>query len=153
MGDRGHDDPPFEAALETLASLREEGLIRHLGVSNVTGAQVARAQTITDIVCVQNLYNIAAREDDPLVEACARDGIAYVPFFPVGGYQPLTAEHLTTVAGRLDATVPQVALAWLLARSPNIVLIPGTSSLAHLEQNIAAGQLRLTDEDLALLGG
>lgn len=153
VGDRGHDDPPFEAALETLTSLREEGLVRHLGVSNVTGAQVARARTITDIVCVQNLYNIAAREDDPLVDACARDGIAYVPFFPVGGYQPLTAEHLTTVAGRLDATVPQVALAWLLARSPNIVLIPGTSSLAHLEQNIAAGQLRLTDEDLALLGG
>jgi pyridoxine 4-dehydrogenase len=104
-------------------------------------------------VCVQNLYNIAARDDDPLVDACARDGIAYVPFFPVGGYRPLTAEHLTAVAGRLGATVPQVALAWLLARSPNIVLIPGTGSLARLEQNIAAGHLRLTDNDLARLGG
>lgn len=152
MGDGGHLDAPLEAALETLMSLRAEGLIRHLGVSNVTAAQVAQARTIADIVCVQNLYNIAARDDDPLVDACAQAGIAYVPFFPVGGYRPLTAEHLTTVADRLGATAPQVALAWLLARSPNIVLIPGTSSLAHLEQNIAAGQLRLTDDDLAQLG-
>jgi aryl-alcohol dehydrogenase-like predicted oxidoreductase len=151
MGDRGHADPPFEAALETLASLRDEGLIRHLGVSNVSQDQVARARAVTDIVCVQNLYNVAARGDDPLVDACAGAGIAYVPFFPVGGFQPLTAEHLTAVAGRLDATVPQVALAWLLARSPNIVLIPGTGSLDHLEQNIAAGRLRLTDDDVALL--
>jgi pyridoxine 4-dehydrogenase len=105
----------------------------------------------TDIVCVQNLYNIAAREDDPLVDACARDGIAYIPFFPVGGHRPLTAEHLSKVAARLGATAPQVALAWLLARSPNMVLIPGTGWLAHLEQNIAAGELRLTDDDLAQL--
>jgi pyridoxine 4-dehydrogenase len=152
MGDRGHSDAPLEAALETLMSLRAEGLIRHLGVSNVTAAQVARARTIADIVCVQNLYNIAARDDDPLVDTCAQAGIAYVPYFPVGGYQPLTAEHLTTVADRLGASVPQVALAWLLARSPNIVLIPGTSSLAHLEQNIAAGQLQLADDDFAQLG-
>jgi pyridoxine 4-dehydrogenase len=151
MGDRGHTDVPFESALETLMSLRAEGLIRHLGVSNVSADQVARARAVTDIVCVQNLYNIAARDDDPLVDACAEAGIAYVPFFPVGGFQPLTAEHLTAVAGRLGATVPQVALAWLLARSPTIVLIPGTGSLAHLEQNLAAGRLRLTDEDLALL--
>jgi pyridoxine 4-dehydrogenase len=152
MGDRGHTDAPIEAALEVLMSLREEGLIRHLGVSNVTQAQVARARTVAGIVCVQNLYNIAARDDDPLVDACAQAGVAYVPFFPVGGYRPLTAEHLTTVADRLGATVPQVALAWLLTRSPNIVLIPGTSSLAHLEQNIAASQLQLTADDLALLG-
>lgn len=151
MGDRGHADPSLEPALETLMSLRAEGLIRHLGVSNVTVAQVAKARTIADIVCVQNLYNISARDDDPLVDVCAEAGIAYVPFFPVGGYQPLIAEHLVAVADRLGATVPQVALAWLLARSPNIVLIPGTSSLAHLEENIAADQLRLTDEDLAQL--
>src|SRR5205814_9069587 len=112
---RGHPDTPFEAALETLMSLRAEGLIRHLGVSNVTQAQFARARAVADIVCVQNLYNIAVRDDGPLVDACAGAGIAYVPFFPVGGFQPLTAEHLTTVADRLGATVPQVALAWLLA--------------------------------------
>lgn len=152
MGDRGHVEPPFEAALESLLSLRAEGLIRHLGVSNVSRDQVARARAVTDIVCVQNLYNIAARDDDPLVDACAGAGIAYVPFFPVGGFQPLTAEHLAAVAGRLGVTVPQVALAWLLARSPNIALIPGTGSLAHLEQNVAAGHLRLTDDDIALLG-
>ncbi|MEV0718259.1 oxidoreductase [Asanoa sp. NPDC050611] len=152
MGDRGHGDGPFESALETLMSLRAEGLIRHLGVSNVTQAQVARARAIADIVCVQNLYNIAARDDDALVDACAEAGIAYVPFFPVGGYQPLTAENLTDVAERRGASAPQVALAWLLARSPNVVLIPGTSSLAHLEQNIAAAHLRLTDDDVAQLG-
>ncbi|GIH02695.1 oxidoreductase [Rhizocola hellebori] len=151
LGDRGHTDAPLEAALETLMSLRAEGLVRHLGISNVSQSQVARARAVADIVCVQNLYNISARDDDPLVDICAQAGIAYVPFFPVGGFQPLTAEHLTTVAGRLGATVPQVALAWLLARSSNIVLIPGTSSLAHLEENIAAGQLRLTDDDLVQL--
>jgi pyridoxine 4-dehydrogenase len=152
MGDRGHTDPPLESALETLVALRAEGLIRHLGVSNVSQDEVSRARAVTDIVCVQNLYNIAARDDDPLVDACAEAGIAYVPFFPVGGFQPLTAGHLTTVADRHGVTVPQVALAWLLARSPNLVLIPGTGSLAHLEQNIATRRLRLTDDDLALLG-
>jgi pyridoxine 4-dehydrogenase len=151
LGDRGHTDPPLEAALEVLMSLRGEGLIRYLGVSNVTSDEVVRARAVADIVCVQNLYNIAARDDDPLVDACVEAGIAYVPFFPVGGYQPLTAEHLTRVADRLGATVPQVALAWLLARSANIVLIPGTSSLVHLEQNIAADQLALTHGDLAQL--
>jgi pyridoxine 4-dehydrogenase len=152
MGDRGHVDPPLEAALETLMSLRAEGLIRHLGVSNVTSAELERARAVADIVCVQNLYNISARDDDPIIDTCATAGIAYVPFFPVGGYQPLRAERLTRVADRLGATGPQVALAWLLARSPNIMLIPGTSSLAHLEQNIAAGELRLTDDDLVTLG-
>ncbi|GGO13629.1 oxidoreductase [Micromonospora parathelypteridis] len=151
MGDRGHTDAPLEGALETLMSLRAEGLVRHIGVSNVSPEQVDRARAVAEIVCVQNLYNIAARDDDPLVDTCAEAGIAYVPFFPVGGFQPLTAEHLSAVASRHDITVPQVALAWLLARSPNIVLIPGTSSLAHLEQNIAAAQVRLTEDDLALL--
>jgi pyridoxine 4-dehydrogenase len=152
MGDRGHSDAGLDAALETLMALRAEGLVRHLGVSNVTAAQFDRARAAADVVCVQNLYNIAARDDDPLVDACARAGIAYVPFFPVGGFQPLVAEQLTIVARRRGATVPQVALAWLLARSPNILLIPGTSSLTHLEENIAAGHLRLTDDDLARLG-
>ncbi|MEV4619178.1 oxidoreductase [Asanoa sp. NPDC049573] len=152
MGDRGHGDGPLEAALETLMALRAEGLVRHLGISNVTKDQFDRARTIADIVCVQNLYNITARDDDPLLDACATAGIAYVPFFPVGGYQPLAAERLTAVADRVGATVPQVALAWLLARSPNVALIPGTSSLAHLEENIAAGELRLTDDDLKQLG-
>src|SRR5436190_15776085 len=116
MGDRGHPDTPLEAALETLMSLRAEGLIRHLGVSTVTQTQVARARTVADIVCVQNLYNIAVRDDDPLVDACAGAGIAYVPFFPVGGLQPLTTENLTTVADRLGVTVAHVALHWLLPR-------------------------------------
>ncbi|WP_345634551.1 oxidoreductase [Rugosimonospora acidiphila] len=150
LGDGGH--MPVEAALETLMALRAEGLIRHLGISNVTATQFARARTVADVVCVQNLYNIEARADDPLVDACARAGIAYVPFLPLGGgYQPLTGRHLITVAGRRGATVSQVALAWLLARSPNILLNPGTSSLAHLEQNLAAGHLQLTDDDLAEL--
>jgi pyridoxine 4-dehydrogenase len=151
MGDRGHGDGPLEEALATLMALRAEGLVRHLGISNVSQAQFDRARAVADIVCVQNLYNIAARGDDPLVDACAAAGVAYVPFFPVGGFQPLTAAHLGAVAGRLGATVPQVALAWLLARSPNIVLIPGTGSLSHLEENVAAGGLRLSEDDLALL--
>ena len=152
MGDRGHGDDGLGAALETLAALRQEGLIRHLGVSNVSLEQFELARTIAEVVCVQNLYNIAARDDDPLVGATAAAGVAYVPFFPVGGVRPVTAAHLETVAARHGATVPQVALAWLLERSPNIVLIPGTSSRAHLEQNIAAGDLHLTGDDLALLG-
>ena len=153
MGDPGHDGAEFEDALATLMSLRAEGLVRHLGVSNVTAAQVERAREVAEIVCVQNLYNIADRDDDPLVDACAAAGLAYVPFFPVGGgFRPLAAERLTAVAGRLGASVQQVALAWLLARSPNIVIIPGTGSLAHLEENVAAGRLRLTDKDLAEFG-
>ncbi|WP_344485821.1 oxidoreductase [Nonomuraea monospora] len=152
MGDLDRGGTPLTEPLETLLALREEGLIRHLGVSNVTAAEVAEARKIAPIACVQNLYNLTRREDDPIVDACAEAGIAYVPFFPVGGFQPLTAERLDAVAARNGATVPQVALAWLLARSPNILLIPGTGSLSHLEENVAAGELSLSAEDLAELG-
>ena len=153
LGDRGHDGAAFEPALESLMALRAEGLIRHLGISNVTRAEFDRARAVADIVCVQNLYNIADRDDDPLVDACAEAGIAYVPFFPVGGgFRPLAAERLAEVADRLGATAQQVALAWLLARSPNVAIIPGTGSPAHLEENVAAGRLRLTEKDLAELG-
>ncbi|MES9538319.1 MULTISPECIES: oxidoreductase [unclassified Actinomadura] len=152
MGDLDRSETPLAGPLETLLALREEGLIRHLGVSNVTPAEFAEARRIAPIACVQNLYNVSQRDDDPLVDACAEAGIAYVPFFPVGGFTPVTAEHLEAVAARHGATVPQVALAWLLARSPNILLIPGTGSPAHLEENIAAGALTLTEQDLAELG-
>ncbi|MFF4535085.1 oxidoreductase [Streptomyces aureus] len=153
MGDLGGSDAVSLAEpLEALLALREEGLIRHLGISNVSADDFTEARRIAPIACVQNLYNLAQRGDDPLVDACAEAGVAYVPFFPVGGFQPVTAEHLEAVAARHDATMPQVALAWLLARSPNILLIPGTGSLTHLEENIAAGSLELTAEDLAELG-
>ncbi|WP_328901574.1 oxidoreductase [Streptomyces sp. NBC_00441] len=152
MGDRGHEDALLDGPLKTLLALREEGLIRHIGISNVSLDQFTRARELAPVSCVQNAYNIARRDDDPLVDACAAAGIAYVPFYPVGGFQPLTAERLEIVAERHGATVPQVALAWLLARSPNILLIPGTGSPAHLEENIAAGELRLSAEDLASLG-
>ncbi|MYQ78315.1 MULTISPECIES: oxidoreductase [unclassified Streptomyces] len=151
MGDRGHEDAPLDGPLATLLALRDEGLIRHIGISNVSLDQFTRARELAPIACVQNAYNIARRDDDPLVDACAEAGIAYVPFYPVGGFQPLTAERLEAVAERHDATVPQVALAWLLARSPNILLIPGTGSPAHLEENIAAGELLLSPEDLMSL--
>src|SRR5271167_2294977 len=136
-----------------LADLRRKGLIRHIGVSNVTAAQVAEAQAITDIVCVQNNYNLAHRDDDALIDDLARRGIAYVPFFPLGGFTPLQSSTLSSVAGRLGATPMQVALAWLLHRSPNILLIPGTSSVAHLRENLAAGQLTLSPQTLAELDG
>ena len=136
-----------------LADLQRKGLIRHIGVSNVTVAQVAEAQTITDIVCVQNNYNLAHREDDVLIDDLARQNIAYVPFFPLGGFTPLQSSTLSTVAEKLGATPMQVALAWLLHRSPNILLIPGTSSVAHLRENMAAGQLKLSPQTLAELDG
>jgi aryl-alcohol dehydrogenase-like predicted oxidoreductase len=136
-----------------LADLRRKGLIRRIGLSNVTAAQVAEAQTITDIVCVQNNYNVAYRHDDALIDDLARQGIAYVPFFPLGGFSPLQSSTLSSVAGRLGATPMQVALAWLLHRSPNILLIPGTSSVAHLRENLAAGQLTLSPQALAELDG
>jgi aryl-alcohol dehydrogenase-like predicted oxidoreductase len=136
-----------------LADLKRKGLIRHIGLSNVTAAQVAEAQAITDIVCVQNLYNLAQRHDDALVDDLARQGIAYVPFFPLGGFTPLQSSTLSDVASRLGATPMQVALAWLLRRSPNILLIPGTSSVAHMRENLAAGQLTLSPQVLAELDG
>jgi aryl-alcohol dehydrogenase-like predicted oxidoreductase len=136
---------------ETLVELQREGLIRHLGVSNVTADQVAEARSIAPIVCVQNMYNLAYRQDDPLIDELAVQGIAYVPFFPLGGFSPLQSSALSAVAARLDATPMAVALAWLLHRSPNILLIPGTSSTAHLRENVAGAGLALTADDLAEL--
>src|SRR6202167_3750166 len=132
-----------------LAELQRKGLIRHVGLSNVTAAQVAEAQAITDVVCVQNLYNVAHRDDDALIDDLARQGIAYVPFFPLGGFSPLQSSTLSSVADRLGATPMQVALAWLLQRSPNILLIPGTSSVGHLRENLKAATLQLTAEVLS----
>lgn len=136
---------------ETLVELQQQGLIRHLGVSNATAEQVAEARSIAPIVCVQNLYNLAYRHDDELIDELAEENIAYVPFFPLGGWSPLQSSALSTVASRLDATPMSVALAWLLQRSPNILLIPGTSSTAHLRENVAGARLSLSDEDLAEL--
>jgi aryl-alcohol dehydrogenase-like predicted oxidoreductase len=143
---------PFEA----LAGLQEEGLVRHLGISNVTARMFAEARSIAPVVCVQNHYNLVHRDDDPLVDALAREGIAYVPFFPLGGFTRLQSAALDTVARRLESTPMQVALAWLLARSPNLLLIPGTSSVEHLEENLAAaarvlGPVEL--EELDRIGG
>ncbi|MFD8866702.1 aldo/keto reductase family oxidoreductase [Streptomyces sp. NPDC059590] len=138
---------PFEALVE----LQRQGLIRHLGVSNATAEQVAEAQTIAPIVCVQNMYNLAYRQDDELIDDLAEKGIAYVPFFPLGGFTPLQSTALSAVATRLDATPMSVALAWLLRRSPNILLIPGTSSVAHLRENVVGAGLSFSDEELAEL--
>ncbi|MGW2156846.1 aldo/keto reductase family oxidoreductase [Nonomuraea sp. NPDC001699] len=138
-------------AFETLVDLQRQGLIRHLGVSNATLEQVAEARSIAPIVCVQNMYNLAHRQDDELIDELAEQGIAYVPFFPLGGFTPLQSSALTAVAARLDATPMSVALAWLLQRSPNILLIPGTSSVAHLRENVTGAGLSLSDEDLAEL--
>jgi aryl-alcohol dehydrogenase-like predicted oxidoreductase len=136
---------------ETLAGLQQQGLIRHLGVSNATAEQVTEAQAIAPIVCVQNMYNLAYRQDDKLIDVLAEQGVAYVPFFPLGGFSPLQSSALSAVADRLDATPMSVALAWLLQRSPNILLIPGTSSAAHLRENVAGVRLSLSGKDLAEL--
>ena len=152
-GNQGPVEGSIAAPFEALAKLREEGLIHHLGVSNVTAAQVAEARAIAPVVCVQNQYNLAHRDDDTLVDALAADGIAYVPFFPLGGFSPLQSSRLDEVTARLEATPMQVALAWLLRRSPNILLIPGTSSLGHLRENLAATTLDLPDDALATLDG
>ena len=149
----GTDEGSIARQVTVLADLKRKGIIRHIGVSNATAAQVAEAQKITPIVCVQNNYNLAHRHDDALIEELARQGIAYVPFFPLGGFTPLQSSTLSSVAGRLQATPMQVALAWLLHRSPNILLIPGTSSVAHLRENLAAGQLTLSPQILAQLDG
>ncbi|MGW1107244.1 aldo/keto reductase family oxidoreductase [Streptomyces sp. NPDC002540] len=138
-------------AFETLVELQQQGLIRHLGVSNATEEQVTEAQSIAPIVCVQNMYNLAHRHDDKLIDRLAPDGVAYVPFFPLGGFTPLQSSALSAVAARSEATPMSVALAWLLQRSPNILLIPGTSSTAHLRENIAGAGLALSHGDLAEL--
>jgi aryl-alcohol dehydrogenase-like predicted oxidoreductase len=137
------DGSSLAEALATLVRLRAEGLVRHIGVSNVDAAQLAEAQRITPIVCVQNQYNLATRGDDAMIDALAAQGVAYVPFFPLGGFTPLQSGALSEVAAALHATPMQVALAWLLQRAPNILVIPGTASLAHLRENVAAGALRL----------
>ncbi len=152
MGDgHGPSEGSIARQVEVLAKLREQGLIRHIGVSNVTATQLAEAQGIAPIVCVQNQYNLAHREDDALIETLAEQGIAYVPFFPLGGFSPLQSSTLSEVAARLGATAMQVALAWLLQRSPNILLIPGTSSVAHLRENLAVAELALPEDALAEL--
>ncbi len=137
--------------LTTLAELKAQGLIRHIGLSNVTPTQVVEAQAITEIVCVQNMYNLAHREDDTFIDDLAAQGIAYVPFFPLGGFNPLQSSALDTVAASLGATPMQVALAWLLQRAPNLLLIPGTSSVEHLRENLQAATLRLPADTLAKL--
>lgn len=152
MGDATGPQPgSITEAFETLADLQQQGLIKHLGVSNVTAAQVADARKIAQVVCVQNMYNLAYRNDDELIDQLAADGIAYVPFFPLGGFTPLQADALSSVAARLDATPMSVALAWLVQRSENILLIPGTSQVAHLRENIAGAALRLSDDDVTEL--
>ena len=154
MGDvhapsEGSIEPQFSA----LARLQQQGLIRHLGLSNATATQVAEAQRIAPVVCVQNQFNLAHREDDTFVDALGTQGIAYVPFFPLGGFSPLQSQTLSDVAARLGVTPMQIALAWLLARAPNILLIPGTSSLGHLRENLAAAKLQLGQDVMAELDG
>lgn len=149
----GPAEGSIEAPLATLAELQRQGLVRHIGLSNVTAAQIAEGRRICRIVCVQNQYNLAHRGDDALIDDLARDGTAYVPFFPLGGFNPLQSSTLSKVAARLGATPMQVALAWLLRRAPNILLIPGTSSVAHLRENLAAADLELSDDVIKELDG
>ncbi|MEV6393143.1 aldo/keto reductase family oxidoreductase [Nocardia xishanensis] len=152
LGDaQGPQSGSLAAAFETLVELQQQGLIRHLGLSNATTEQVAQAQSIAPIVCVQNMYNLAYRHDDELIDRLADEGVAYVPFFPLGGFSPLQSSALSAVAARLDATPMSIALAWLLQRSPNILLIPGTSSVAHLRENVVGAKLPLSDEELVEL--
>jgi aryl-alcohol dehydrogenase-like predicted oxidoreductase len=151
FGTHGTAEGSIEAPLTTLAELQQQGLIRRIGLSNVTPTQIAEGRSICEIACVQNQYNLAHRGDDALIEDLAQDGIPYVPFFPLGGFSPLQSSILSEVAHRLDATPMQVALAWLLRRSPNILLIPGTSSVAHLRENLATAKLELSDEIIAAL--
>ena len=143
----GPAEGSIEAPLTVLAGLQRQGLVRHIGLSNVTPTQIAEGRRICDIVCVQNMYNVAHREDDALIDDLARAGIAYAPFFPLGGFTPLQSTALSEVAKRLGATPMQVALAWLIKRAPNILLIPGTSSLEHLRENLAAATLELPQRD------
>jgi pyridoxine 4-dehydrogenase len=155
-GVHGPEEGSIAAPLEVLAGLQRQGLIRHLGLSNVTPAQIAEGRGIADIVCIQNQYNLVHRSDDALIDQLAADGIAYVPFFPLGGFSPIQSSTLSALAERLGATPMQLALAWLLRRSPNILLIPGTSSVRHLRDNLAAADLDLADDvvrELDAIGG
>jgi pyridoxine 4-dehydrogenase len=151
-GIHGPSEDSIEEQLTTLAELQQKGLIRHLGLSNVSMAQFEQARGIGKIVCVQNAYNLAHRGDDAMIDALAAEGVAYVPFFPLGGFMPLQSSTLSNVAARLGATPMQVALAWLLHRAPNILLIPGTSSLEHLRENLKVGEIKLSDDVLSELG-
>jgi pyridoxine 4-dehydrogenase len=151
FGIHGPAEGSLEAPLTALAELQRQGLIRHIGLSNVTSTQVAEGRAITDIVCVQNLYNLAHRDDDALIDELAAVGTAYVPFFPLGGFTPLQVTELNEVAAALGATPMQVALAWLLRRAPNILLIPGTSSVGHLRENLAVVDLELSQDVMATL--
>jgi pyridoxine 4-dehydrogenase len=144
-------DEPFEEPLTALVELKEKGLVRHIGLSTVSLEQVTAAQAITEIVCVQNFYNVAMRGDDAFIDALAAQGIAYVPYFPLGGFSPLQSSKMDDVAAELGATPMQVALAWLLHRAPNVLLIPGTSSVGHLRENLAGAELVLSAEVLAEL--
>ena len=150
-GHHGRGDHSIADSFEAMAAMQAEGLIRHLGISNATPAQVAQARSIAPIVCVQNQYNLAHREDDAMIDELAADGIAFVPFFPLGGFSPLQSASLSTVAARIGATPMQVALAWLLHRSPNILLIPGTSSVSHLRENLQVADIELPDEVIGAL--
>ena len=150
-GAMGPDDHSIAEGVEALAAMQRGGLLRHIGLSNVTAAQVREAQAIAQIVCVQNQYNLVQRGDDALIDTLHAQGIAYVPFFPLGGFTPLQSSALNDVAARLGATPMQVALAWLLQRSPNILVIPGTSSVSHLRENVAASQVVLDEEAVLVL--
>jgi aryl-alcohol dehydrogenase-like predicted oxidoreductase len=150
-GVMGPSEGSIEEPLTGLAELKQQGLIRHLGLSNVTPRQLAEAQKIAEIVCVQNFYNVARRDDDGFIDKLARQNIAYVPFFPLGGFTPLQSSELDAVAASLGSTPMQVALAWLLHRAPNILLIPGTSSVKHLQENLQAATLQLPAEKIAAL--
>jgi pyridoxine 4-dehydrogenase len=153
LNPHGPAEGSIEAPLAVLAELQRRGLVRHIGLSNVTPAQVAEGRRICEIACVQNHYNLVHRTDDPLIDELARDGIAYVPFFPLGGFDPLQSSILSEVAARVDASPMQVALAWLIRRAPNILLIPGTSSLTHLRENLASALLKMPDDVITALNG
>ncbi len=153
FGVHGPEEGSIAEPLSALIKLQQRGLVRHIGLSNVTPAQVQEGRGLCDIVCVQNQYNLAHRHDDALIDALARDGIAYVPYFPLGGFSPLQSATLTEVAQRVGATPMQVAIAWLLQRAPNILVIPGTSSVAHLRENLAAATLVLPAAEIQALDG
>ncbi|MGA7155704.1 MAG: aldo/keto reductase family oxidoreductase [Acidobacteriaceae bacterium] len=152
-GFSGPEDKPFEEPLAALVELKEQGLVKHIGLSTVSADQLKTAQKITEIVCIQNFYNVAKRGDDAFIDSLATQGIAYVPYFPLGGFSPLQSTELNEIAARLEATPMQVALAWLLHRAHNVLLIPGTSSVGHLRENLAAAGLVLSEETLRELEG